>query len=152
MFYVGIVSSFASKTEAARASCSILEKLGHSKGRAIRFLDSHTSYEVDGVKHRPVVFVLPDAFRLNNEVIKVSVRQYSCTWQTAKFHVYREMAVDVLASKEDWAEFFPKEGETSSQSQQPGAQTGSQPGSAVGENVNLDPIGVMPHDVILKAG
>ncbi len=107
MFYVGIVSSFASKAESAKASCSILEKLGHSKGRAIRFLDSHTSYEREGVKHRPVVFVLPDAFRLNNEVIKLSVRQYKCTWQTAKFHIYREMAVDVLASKEDWAEFFP---------------------------------------------
>lgn len=148
MFYVGIVSSFASKTEAAKASCSILEKLGHSKGRAIRFLDNHTSYEVGGAKHRPVVFVLPDAFRLSNEAIKVSVRQYHCTWQTAKFHIYREMAVDVLASKEDWAEFFPKEGDTSSQSQQPE----SQPESAVVENVNLDPIGVTPHDVILKAG
>ena len=103
MFYVGIVSSFASKTEAAKASCSILEKLGHSKGRAIRFLGSHTSYEREGVKHRPVVFVLPDAFRLNNQLIQLSMRQYKCTWQTAKFHIYREMAVDVLASKEDWA-------------------------------------------------
>ena len=108
MFYVGVVSSFKGKPTAGESHCAILEKLGHSQGRAKRFLDEHTPVEINGVKNRSVVFVLPDSFRLRNDLIQLSIRQYKCTWQTAKFHIYREAALDVMGNKQDWLEMFPE--------------------------------------------
>lgn len=107
MFYVGVMSTFKGKKEAGGTSVLLLEKLGHSQGRAKRFLDTHPLIEVDGEKNRSVVFVLVDNFRLSNDIIREAIKQYKCSWQTAKFHIYREAAKDVMGNKADWVELFP---------------------------------------------
>jgi len=138
MFYVGVVSSFKGKAEAAGSQCLLLEKLGHSQGRAKRFLDTHPPIAVNGIQHRSVVFVLPDNFRLRNDIIQLSIRQYKCNWQTAKFHIYREAAGDVMGNKADWLELFPDEKSTADPVEP------VSPG-----NVDVDPVG---HDIVLAAG
>lgn len=137
MFYVGVVSSFKGKAEAAGSQCVIIEKLGHSQGRAKRFLDTHPPLDISGVAHRSVVFVLPDGFRLRNEIIQLSIRQYKCTWQTAKFHIYREAAADVMGNKADWVDLFPEE-----------QSTAADPGSVQAGNIDTDPVG---HSIVLEA-
>jgi hypothetical protein len=106
MFYVGAVSSFKGKTEPSNVT--ILEKLGHSQGRAKRFLDTHPPIQVNGALNRSIVFILTDNFRLRNDLIQLAIRQYKCNWPTAKFHLYREGALDVMGNKADWADIFPE--------------------------------------------
>jgi hypothetical protein len=109
MFYVGVVSSFKGKADGEGSQCAKIEKLGSSQGRAKRFLNEHKPVVIQGVKNRACVFVLPNGFRLRNDLIGLSIRQYKCDWTTAKFHIYREAAQDVVGNKQDWAEFFPED-------------------------------------------
>jgi len=108
MFYVGVVSSFKGAPQAGGTRCLSLAKLGHSQGRAKRFLDTHPPVLVKEEKNRAVVFVLPEGFRLRNDLIQLAIRKYHCDWQTAKFHIYREAALDVMGNKADWLELFPE--------------------------------------------
>lgn len=138
MFYVGIVSSFANKKEAVGVQCSVLEKLGHSLGRAHRFLNTHPPKEINGARQRAVVFVLPDGFRLRNDLIQLSIRQYKCSWEAAKFHIYREAAHDVMGNRADWLDLFPPDAPTD-------IEPAINPTSSTHiENVGTDPVVVLP--------
>lgn len=113
MFYVGTCSSFSNKKTAQDSRVSILEKLGHSRGRAERFLNDHPPVEINGKLHRAAVFCLPEGFRgLNNAFIKTAIKLYKCTWIEAKFHIYRETARDIIVNRAQWADLLPKEGDT----------------------------------------
>ena len=107
MFYVGTCSSFVHKDKAPLTKVSHLEKLGHSRGRAARFLKEHQPIEINGAKHRAVVFELPESFRLRNDWIQTAIKLYRCTWIEAKFHIYREAAANVLIEKPNFPELFP---------------------------------------------
>lgn len=112
MFFVGVMSTFKGSKEKGDAKVLLLEKLGHSQGRAKRFLDTHPPLDVNGETNRSVVFVLPDNFRLQNDIIREAIKQYKCSWNTGKFHIYREAAKDVMGNKADWVELFPDEPST----------------------------------------
>ena len=108
MFYVGVYVHYEGSEKAKEARVKVVEKLGHSRGRAERFLNSHPVVEVDGFKYRALVMVMPDRFRLSNDVIKLSMRAYECDWQNAKFHCYRMSAQDVIGNKDVWPDIFPQ--------------------------------------------
>lgn len=120
MFYVGTYSTFCGKDSVHLTKVKEVEKLGHSAGRAKRYLNAHKPLTVNhnpaglgcGDIYRGVVFVLSDRFRLNNEVIQMAMRELKCDWQTAKFHCYRVGATDVIGNKEDWADLFPTQQST----------------------------------------
>jgi hypothetical protein len=113
MFYVGVVSAFKTRAESADNVVFLLEKLGHSAGRARRFLDTHPPKQVGEadcpVLSRAVVFVLPEGYRQQNDLIRQAMRTYACDWVTAKYHVYRQAAVDVIGNRADWAGIAPDE-------------------------------------------
>lgn len=138
MFYVGVVSSFTGTVNAEKTQVSLLEKLGHSHGRAKRFLDSHKPHDVNGVMHRAIVCVLSDRFRLNNEVIGLAIKQYQCSWLTAKFHIYRISAREVMGNKVDWVDIFPEAASTASTPELAPTET------AVNTNVSVDPVQALP--------
>ena len=128
MFFVGAYSTFSGADSVENTKVKILEKLGHSAGRATRFLNTHRPAMYNAVQYRAVVFVLPEKFRLPNDLIHATIKHYKCDWDTAKFHCYRLAAVDVTGNKEDWQDKF-KEQDTSA----PEAQAIS--GTAVESNV-----------------
>lgn len=139
MFYVGVVSSFTGTVNADKTQVHLLEKLGHSKGRAKRFLDSHKPYlyALDGLIYRAIVCVLSDRFRLNNEVIKLAMQQYTCSWNSAKFHCYRISALEVMGNKVDWLDIFPEPASTATPAP-PLSET------AIDSNVSVDPVKALP--------
>jgi len=115
MFYVGVYLHYEGSEKAKEATVKVIEKLGHSRGRADRFLNSYPTLETDGKKFRALVLVLPDRFRLSNDVIKMSMRAYECDWQHAKFHAYRMSCQDVVGNQDVWSDIFPKPGEKKSE-------------------------------------
>jgi hypothetical protein len=126
-FFVGAHTSFRGKEKSLvnDTKVRILEKLGHSSGRAKRFLNTHKPLKVIehvpdkdgnpvGVErhYRAIVFKMPNGYRLQNDVVRAIIKDLKCDWQTAKFHAYRIAAQDVVGNQEDWPELFPKEEST----------------------------------------
>lgn len=102
MFYVGVYVNYNGANEASKAVVKKLEKLGHSIGRGERFLKQHPP-KIDGdLKFRAMVLQLPNGFILRNDVIQQTMRVYKCDWETAKFHVYRLSATNVLGKQDVW--------------------------------------------------
>lgn len=131
MFFVGTYSTFSGADSVENTKVKDLEKLGHSAGRANRYLNSHRPSVYNGVQYRAVVFVLPERFRLANDLIRATIKHYKCDWDTAKFHCYRLAAVDITGNKEDWSDKF-KEQDTAA----PEAQAIS--GTALESNVPVE--------------
>ncbi len=111
LLYVAAYSSFSGKEKAEASLVTIIEKCGGSVGRANRFIDEHRPKVIDGVEYRAIVFVMPNGFVLRNDVIQLTMRQFKCDWQTAKFHIYRERAINVIGRETDWAGVIPKKAE-----------------------------------------
>ncbi len=107
MFYVGAYTTFAGAKPGNNTEVKTLEKLGHSRGRAERFLDQHPRMDVGGKSYRAVIFQLPNGFILRNDMIRLAMEKYECDWSTAKFQIYREASQDVLARRKDWPEIEP---------------------------------------------
>jgi hypothetical protein len=130
MFYVGAFTTFAGRTQPnGGVRVKLLEKLGKSKGRAIRFLKEHKRQDSDGATLRAVVFALSPRFILRNDAIQETIKRYKCDWATAKFHLYREHALDVVATKEEWPEVT-----------EPETSTATEPEPVNPANVSLEPI------------
>lgn len=104
MFFVGAYSTFAGTNSVVPVKVKKLEKLGHSRGRAKRFIDEHRVVTTDDGLVRAVVFVLPEKFRLSNDLIRETIKAFKCDWETAKFHCYRLATVDVIGHGPDWPE------------------------------------------------
>lgn len=104
MFLVGAYAAYEGADKARFTKVRKLEKLGYSTGRAERFLKEHASKEFDGDRYRALVFVLPPKFILRNDIIRTTIKAYQCDWETAKFHVYRLAAVNVLGKQDVWAD------------------------------------------------
>lgn len=128
MLYVGAYSSFNGVKESKEpVHVRALEKLGHSRGRAERFLKEWRRQEQMRVTdtidpedgrcvvvtdiYRSLVFVLPESFRLRNDIVQEFCKSYKCEWTEAKFHVYRLTAVDVMGKSDDWREYLVKQDE-----------------------------------------
>ena len=103
MLYVGVVGSFPTMKE---ANVVLLEVFGRSVGRAKRFLDAHPPKFKGEVLYKSVALVLPDGVRLRNDLIQQTIREYHCTWDTAKFHLYRHAANNIVGNKDDWKDLL----------------------------------------------
>lgn len=108
MFYVGVYVHYEGASKAQESKVRVIEKLGHSRGRAERFLNSHPPMTIGDKLYRPIVMVMPDRWRLSNDVIKASMEAFDCDWQLAKFHCYRMASRDVLGSADVWKDIFPQ--------------------------------------------
>lgn len=115
MMYVGAYSNYRGTThDGSQFRVRALEKLGHSKGRAERFLKQWRRQEQlllteDRNGHateifRSIVFVLPENFRLRNDIVQGFCLSHKCEWVEAKFHVYRVWATDIMGKSDDWQE------------------------------------------------
>ena len=112
MFFVGTLSTFAGTNSVVPTRLKHMEKLGHSAGRAKRYLNEHKSFQNEDGLYRPVVFVLHNSFRLQNDIIRQTMKMFKCDWQHAKFHIYRMSALDVIGNPQDWKELVPQEQST----------------------------------------
>lgn len=106
MFYVGAFAHYNGARDIGATKVQVLEKLGHSRGRAERFLTTHPPKEINGKSHRAIVFVLGDGFRLANDAIQLSARVHHCEWTEAKFHCYRLAAKDAIGKQDVWADLL----------------------------------------------
>jgi hypothetical protein len=104
MFYVGVHASYEGADKARFTKVRLLDKLGRSAGRAERFLVNNPPVQKQGLLYRSMVLVLPPKFILRNDQIQVAIKAYQCDWQTAKFHVYRLAAVNVLGKQDVWSD------------------------------------------------
>jgi len=112
MLYVGAYVHFVGEEKSLQTKIRTIETLGHSRGRAERFLDSHPPIALtDGEHYRAIVFAMPEGFRLRNDVIKLTIRKYNCDWQTAKFHCYRLAAQDAIGRQDVWQDLHTKQQE-----------------------------------------
>lgn len=118
MFYVGVHVSYEGSNKALFSKVRLMDKLGQSQGRAERFLVNNPPVHQDGLQYRAMVLVLPTKFILSNDMIRAAVKAYRCDWQTAKFHVYRLSAVNVLGKQDVWDDVLTaaKEAEAAMQS------------------------------------
>jgi len=107
MAYIGAVCRFSGADKVDEAEVRLIEKLGKSRGRAIRFINSHPiKAEANGLIWRSVVFIMPSRFILRNDVIQEYMKRFHCDWQLAKFHCYREHSLDMLIKTEEWPELI----------------------------------------------
>lgn len=131
MLYVGAYSNFNGVRESKDpVHVRMLEKLGHSRGRGERFLKEwrrQDQLSVTGTAtiYRSLVLVLPEGFRLRNDVVQQFCRSYSCGWQEAKFHVYRLAAADVMGKSDDWRELLTKNETPTTEPEAPISETAS---------------------------
>ena len=108
MFFVGAYTSFAGQKQAQGTQVLELDKLGRSRGRAERFLKTHPRKDLaDNTTFRAVIFALSEGFTLRNDSIREMMQRMKCDWATAKFHLYREAARDVVATRSEWPELNP---------------------------------------------
>lgn len=111
MFYVGAYVHYNGANDTQSSRIQILEKLGHSRGRAERFLTTYPPKDVNGKMYRAIIFVLSDGFRLQNDAIRLSARVHHCDWTTAKFHCYRLGSIDALGKMDVWNDIVQKAAE-----------------------------------------
>lgn len=109
MFFVGVICRFNGMDQVEKAEVSLVEKLGRSKGRAIRFINDHPMRAGhSGVVWRALAFILPDRFRLSNDMIQDAMHRFKCDWQLAKFHCYREHSLDFMVKTTEWPDLIQK--------------------------------------------
>lgn len=145
MLYVGAYSSFNGvRGSKEPVHVRALEKLGHSRGRGERFLKEWRRQEQVRVTdkidpedgrhmvvtdiYRALIFMLPEGFRLRNDIVQQFCQNYHCGWTEAKFHVYRLSAIDVMGKSDDWREYLEKRQETPT----------TQPDAPISETATLD--------------
>lgn len=113
MFYVGAFAHYNGARNITATEIRVLEKLGRSRGRAERFLNTHQPKEIDGKTYRAIVFVLGDGFLLRNDAIQLSARVHKCGWVVAKFHCYRLGATDAIGKQDVWQDLLQQAADTS---------------------------------------
>jgi hypothetical protein len=144
MFYVGVHVVYEGADKARFSKVRLLDKLGRAQGRAERFLVNNPPVEKQGLRYRAMVLVLPPKFVLRNDMIQAAVKAYQCDWQTAKFHVYRLAAVNVLGKQDVWADVMTAASEAEAAKQS--TDTVPEPVNPANEpivNPNMDKIQVL---------